>query len=147
MASLNQVTLIGNVGKDPEIRNTQSGLKIVNLTIATSERWKDKASGENKEKTEWHRVVVMNDRLAGMIERFVTKGSKLYIVGKLQTRKWTDQSGAEKYSTEILLGQYGGEILLLDSKNTNPDAERSPARPAAARVGTQAADYNDEIPF
>jgi single-strand DNA-binding protein len=112
--SVNKVTLIGNLGKDPEVRNTQAGMKIVNLRIATSESWNDKASGERQERTEWHSVVIMNDRLADVAERFLRKGSKVYVEGKLQTRKWTDQSGADRYTTEVLLGRIGAEMVLLD---------------------------------
>lgn len=112
--SVNKVTLIGNLGKDPEVRNTQSGMKIVNLRIATSESWNDKASGERQERTEWHSVVIMNDRLADVAERFLRKGSKVYLEGKLQTRKWTDQSGQDRYTTEVLLGRIGAELVLLD---------------------------------
>ncbi|MCB8880609.1 single-stranded DNA-binding protein [Acidisoma cellulosilytica] len=112
--SVNKVTLIGNLGKDPEVRNTQTGMKIVNLRIATSESWNDKASGERQERTEWHSVVIMNDRLADVAERFLRKGSKVYVEGKLQTRKWTDQSGADRYTTEVLLGRIGAEMVLLD---------------------------------
>lgn len=112
--SVNKVTLVGNLGRDPEVRTTQSGMKIVNLAVATSETWNDKATGERQERTEWHRVVIMNDRLADVAERFLRKGSKLYLEGKLQTRKWTDQSGQEKYTTEVLLGRIGAEMVLLD---------------------------------
>ena len=112
--SVNKVTLIGNLGKDPEVRNTQTGMKIVNLRIATSESWNDKASGERQERTEWHSVVIMNDRLADVAERYLRKGSKVYVEGKLQTRKWTDQSGADRYTTEVLLGRIGAEMVLLD---------------------------------
>jgi single-strand DNA-binding protein len=159
--SLNKVTLIGNLGKDPEIRSAQSGMKIVNLTVATSDSWNDKASGERKEQTEWHRVVIMNDRLADVAERFLKKGSKVYLEGKLQTRKWTDNSGQEKYTTEVLLGRFGAEMLLLD-RNPNsgggddyaPRASAAP-RPAAARSGgggggwdsRPETDLDDEIPF
>jgi single-strand DNA-binding protein len=112
--SVNKVTLVGNLGKDPEVRTTQSGMKVVNLALATSESWNDKASGERQERTEWHRVVIMNDRLAEVAEKYLKKGSKLYLEGKLQTRKWTDQSGQEKYTTEIMLGRFGAEMVLLD---------------------------------
>lgn len=103
MSSVNKVTLIGNIGKDPEIRTTQSGSKIANLSVATSESWKCKNTGERHEKTEWHRVSVYNDGLCGVIDRYVKKGSKVYIEGQLETRKWTDQSGQEKYTTEVVL--------------------------------------------
>ncbi len=112
--SVNKVVLVGNLGRDPEVRNAQSGIKIVNLAVATSDTWNDKASGERKELTEWHRVVIMNERLADVAEKYLRKGSKVYLEGKLQTRKWTDQSGQEKYTTEVLLGRFGGELVLLD---------------------------------
>jgi single-strand DNA-binding protein len=111
--SLNRVELVGNVGKDPDIRTTQDGLKIVNLSLATSESWNDKNSGERKERTEWHRVVIFNDRLADVVERYVSKGSKIYIEGQLQTRKWTDQSGQDRYSTEVVVQKFKGELGLL----------------------------------
>ncbi|WP_374382563.1 single-stranded DNA-binding protein [Dongia sp.] len=114
--SVNKVILIGNLGRDPEIRSTQDGTKVANLSIATSESWRDKNSGERREKTEWHRVVIFNDRLVDVAERFLKKGSKVYIEGQLQTRKWTDQSGAEKYTTEIVLQKYRGELTMLDGK-------------------------------
>jgi single-strand DNA-binding protein len=168
--SVNKVTLIGNLGKDPEVRNTQAGMKIVNLRIATSESWNDKASGERQERTEWHSVVIMNDRLADVAERFLRKGSKVYLEGKLQTRKWTDQSGADRYTTEVLLGRIGAELVLLDRAGEGGGASagaagggersysRSPAeRPAAgARAPASSgwdsgpgrgADLDDEIPF
>ena len=116
--SLNRVQLIGHVGKDPEIRSTQGGAKIANLTLATSETWNDKASGEKKERTEWHRISIFNDGLVGVVERFVKKGSKLFIEGQLTTRKWTDQAGVEKYSTEINLGKFNGTLILLDGKQS-----------------------------
>jgi single-strand DNA-binding protein len=156
--SLNKVTLIGNLGKDPEIRSAQSGMKIVNLTVATSDSWNDKSSGERKEQTEWHRVVIMNDRLADVAERFLKKGSKVYLEGKLQTRKWTDNSGQEKYTTEVLLGRFGAEMLLLD-RNPNSGGDdyapraSAPPKPAAARSGGDGwdsrpeTDLDDEIPF
>jgi single-strand DNA-binding protein len=114
--SVNKVILIGNVGRDPEIRRTQDGRPIANLSMATSEQWRDKSSGERKEKTEWHRVVVFNENLCKIIEQYVKKGSKLYIEGSLQTRKWTDQSGAEKYSTEVVLQNFNGTLTLLDGR-------------------------------
>lgn len=114
--SVNKVILIGNVGKDPEIRTTQDGRKFANLRIATSESWRDKNSGERKEKTEWHSVVVFNDALAKVVEQYVRKGAKLYIEGQLQTRKWQDQAGAERYSTEVVLQGFNGVLTMLDSK-------------------------------
>jgi single-strand DNA-binding protein len=113
--SVNKVILVGNLGKDPEVRTTQSGSKIVNLTIATSESWSDRASGERKERTEWHRVVIFNERLADVAERFLRKGRKVYLEGALETRKWTDQSGQDKYTTEVVLKNFRGELVLIDS--------------------------------
>jgi single-strand DNA-binding protein len=114
--SVNKVILVGNVGKDPEIRRTPDGRPIANLSLATSETWRDKNTGERKEKTEWHRVVVFSEPLCKVIEQYVKKGSKLYIEGQLQTRKWQDQSGAEKYSTEVVLQGFGGTLTMLDSR-------------------------------
>ncbi|WP_119458893.1 single-stranded DNA-binding protein [Rhodospirillaceae bacterium SYSU D60014] len=114
--SVNKVILIGNLGRDPEIRSTQDGTRVANLSVATSENWRDKTSGERREKTEWHRVVVFNDRLVDVIERFLKKGSKVYLEGQLQTRKWTDQSGQEKYTTEVVLQRYRGELTMLDGR-------------------------------
>ncbi|WP_045836689.1 single-stranded DNA-binding protein [Hyphomicrobium sp. 99] len=112
--SVNKVILVGNVGKDPEIRRTQDGRPIANLSVATSDTWRDKATGERKEKTEWHRVVVFSEPLCKVIEQYVKKGAKVYIEGALQTRKWTDQSGAEKYSTEVVIQGFNGTLTMLD---------------------------------
>mgnify|MGYP004001694809 CR=1 FL=1 len=114
--SVNKVTLIGNLGRDPEVRFAQDGKKIVNLSIATSEQWKDKNSGERREKTEWHRVVIFNNHLADIAEKYLRKGSKVFLEGSLQTRKWTDNSGIEKYSTEVVLQNFRGELTMLDSR-------------------------------
>lgn len=114
--SVNKVILVGNLGRDPEIRTSQDGSKIVNLNIATSETWKDRGTGERKEKTEWHRVVIFNPNLADVAERYLKKGSSVYIEGALQTRKWTDQQGVEKYSTEIVIGRFKGELTLLGGR-------------------------------
>jgi single-strand DNA-binding protein len=114
--SVNKVILIGNLGRDPEIRSAQDGTKIANLSVATSESWKDRNSGERRERTEWHRVVIFNDRLVDVVEKFLRKGSKVYIEGQLQTRKWTDQQGVEKYSTEVVLQRYRGELTMLDGR-------------------------------
>ena len=114
--SVNKVILVGNLGRDPEIRSTQDGTKVANLSVATSENWRDKNSGERREKTEWHRVVIFNDRLVDVAEKYLKKGSKVYLEGQLQTRKWTDQSGAEKYTTEIVLQKYRGELTMLDGR-------------------------------
>ncbi|MGI4977676.1 MAG: single-stranded DNA-binding protein [Janthinobacterium lividum] len=113
--SVNKVILVGNLGKDPEVRNTQSGGKIVNLTVATSESWNDKGSGERKEKTEWHRVVIFDERNADVAERFLKKGHKIYVEGQLQTRKWTDQSGQDKYTTEVVIDRFRGNLTMLGS--------------------------------
>jgi single-strand DNA-binding protein len=118
MSSVNKVIIIGNLGKDPEIRTTQDGKEIANMTVATSENWKDKATGEKKEKTEWHKVVIFNDGLAGVAKNYLKKGSKVYLEGSLQTRKWTDKDGAEKYSTEIVLQGYGCNLTLLDKRES-----------------------------
>ncbi|GAB6853046.1 single-stranded DNA-binding protein [Asaia astilbis] len=130
--SVNKVILVGNLGRDPETRNAQSGAKIVNLTIATSESWNDRASGERKERTEWHRVVIFNERLADVAERFLRKGRKVYLEGQLQTRKWTDQSGQERYTTEIVLDRFRGELVLLDSNRDGDSSgggyDNAPAR-------------------
>ena len=115
--SVNKVILVGNLGRDPEVRNTQDGSKIVNITLATSETWNDRASGERKEKTEWHRVVIFNDRVADVAERFLKKGAKIYVEGSLQTRKWTDQSGQEKYTTEVVIGRFNGQLTMLDTRS------------------------------
>ena len=112
--SVNKVILVGNVGKDPEIRRTQDGRPIANLSLATSETWRDKATGERKEKTEWHRVVIFSEPLCKVVEQYVKKGSKLYVEGALQTRKWTDNSGVEKYSTEVVLQGFNGSLTMLD---------------------------------
>jgi single-strand DNA-binding protein len=114
--SVNKVILVGNLGRDPEVRTSQDGSKIVNLSIATSETWKDRSSGERKEKTEWHRVVIFNPNLADVAERFLRKGSSVYVEGALQTRKWTDQQGQERYSTEVVIGRFKGELTLLGGR-------------------------------
>lgn len=154
--SVNKCILIGNLGRDPEIRSTQDGKKIANLSLATSETWNDRQSGERKEKTEWHRVSVFNDRTAGFIEQYVQKGAKLYVEGSLQTRKYTGQDGVEKYTTEIVVGAFKGEVTVLDragggeSKGNgdggsqtrgNYSQRQAPQRQAADP------DLSDEIPF
>ena len=117
--SVNKVILVGNLGADPEIRSLTSGDRVANLRIATSESWRDRQSGERKEKTEWHRVVIFNDNLVKVAEQYLRKGSKVYIEGAIQTRKWTDQSGQEKYSTEIVLQKFRGELTMLDGRGDN----------------------------
>jgi len=168
--SVNKVILIGNLGKDPEVRTLQSGTKVANFTVATSDTWNDKATGERKEKTEWHRVVIYNERLADVAERFLRKGRKVYLEGALETRKYTDQSGQEKYTTEVVLKNFRGELTLLDSargeeggdsagggggyRERAPSAPRPAAAAAAARSGgspswdaPKGGDLDDEIPF
>lgn len=125
--TVNKAILIGNLGSDPEVRRTQDGKPVVNLSIATSESWKDKNSGERKEKTEWHRVVIWNEGLCGVAEKYLQKGAKVYIEGALQTRKWQDKDGQDKYSTEIVLNGYGGVLTMLDGpkdSGSRPDRER-----------------------
>ncbi len=140
MSSLNKVTLIGRLGKDPEVRNFQNGGKVVNFSLATSERWKDR-DGNQKEKTEWHNVAVFNEHYAGIAEKFLRKGSLVYIEGKLQTRKWQDQSGNDRYSTEVVLPPFKGEIVLLGPKDAGGDAPGDEA-PRQAQ-----ADLDSDIPF
>jgi single-strand DNA-binding protein len=117
--SVNKVILVGNLGKDPEIRNSQDGSKIASFTVATNESWKDRVTGERKDKTEWHRVAVFNEKLAEICERYLRKGSKVYLEGQLQTRKWTDQQNQERYTTEIVLGKFRGELAMLDGKGSD----------------------------
>ncbi len=114
--SVNKVILVGNLGRDPEIRTTNDGTKVANLSLATSETWRDRNTGERRERTEWHRVVIFNDRLVDVVEKYVSKGSKLYIEGQLQTRKWTDRDGQERYTTEVVLQRFRGELTMLDSR-------------------------------
>lgn len=121
--SVNKVTLLGNVGKDPEIRITKDGKKMASFTLATSDKWKDKKTGEVREKTEWHRVVVYNEGLAGIVERFISKGSKLYLEGVIQTRKWQDNSEKESYVTEIILQGFNCRLEILDGKNNQIESE------------------------
>lgn len=125
MASVNKVILVGNLGKDPEVRSMQSGDRVASFPIATSERWKDKATGERKEKTEWHKVTIFDERLVEIAEKYLRKGSKVYLEGQLQTRKWTDQNGQERYTTEIVLQRFRGDLTLLDAKPDSPDSEAS----------------------
>ena len=144
--SVNKVIIVGNLGREPEIRSLNSGDKVCNLSVATSESWRDKATGEKKEKSEWHRVVIFNDNLSTVAEKYLRKGSKVYIEGQLQTRKWTDQSGQEKYSTEIVLQRFRGELQILDSKGESQGQE--PAQYGSTTTPAQtAADIDDEIPF
>ena len=142
----NKVILVGNLGKDPEVRRMTSGDPVVNLSIATSESWRDKASGERKEKTEWHRVVIFNKNLAEVAEKYLRKGAKVYVEGQLQTRKWTDKDGAEKYSTEVVLQNFRGELTMLDGRNGG--GEGGGARGAGETPASfQRDEMDDEIPF
>ena len=138
-ASVNKVILLGNLGRDPEVRHTQDSKPVVNLSLATSESWRDKASGERRERTEWHRVVIFNERLAEVAEKFLKKGSKVFIEGQIQARKWQDQSGQERYTTEVVLSGFRGVLTMLDTRG---------AEGAAPMAGAeQGADVDDEIPF
>lgn len=165
--SVNKVILVGNLGRDPEVRFNPEGGKIVTLSVATSESWKDKVSGERRDRTEWHRVVVFNDKLAEVSEKYLKKGSKIYLEGQLQTRKWTDQQGQERYTTEVVLGRYRGEMTMLDARaggedqglSETPDAFSSSDSMAGSNGGFGAGlstaplgsgsgiPLNDEVPF
>jgi single-strand DNA-binding protein len=153
--SVNKVILIGNVGKEPEIRTFPNGGRVANFTLATSESWKDKATGERKDRTEWHNVSITNEGLVGITERYVKKGSKLYIEGQLETRKWTDGEGKDRYTTEVTLRPYRGELTLLDSRGNeggggyagNNNSQSSGGYNAPAASESFAADLDDEIPF
>ena len=147
--SVNKVILIGNLGRDPEVRSFQNGGKVVNLRIATSETWRDKASGERKERTEWHSVAIFNEPLAKIAEQYLRKGSKVYLEGQLETRKWQDQSGADRYSTEIALRPFRSELVMLDGAPGQRD-ERRDDPPAGTAYGASAGgapDMDDSIPF
>lgn len=151
--SLNKVTIIGNLGRDPEIRTTSDGKEIASLGVATSERWKDRASGEQKEKTEWHKVTIFNEGLVRVVKDYAKKGTKLYIEGSLQTNKWIDKtSGQEKYSTEIVLQNYNSTLILLDGRNSNGDSYNNNLTNSSVNNQTQKSDFSnsfddDEIPF
>jgi single-strand DNA-binding protein len=159
--SVNKVILVGNLGRDPEIRATNDGTRIANLNLATSESWRDRVSGERKERTEWHRVVIFNERLVEIAEKYLRKGSKIYVEGALQTRKWTDQQNQERYSTEVVLQRFRGELTMLDGARGGAmegdegyggrgygEAPRAVAASSGAPRGRGgAADLDDEIPF
>ncbi len=165
--SLNKVQLIGNLGKDPEVRYGQDGSKFATFSVATSERWKDKQTNETKDKTEWHRVVVFNDKLADVCEQYLKKGAKVYLEGQLQTRKWTDNSGVEKYTTEVVLSRFRGEMVMLDGRNEGQsyaapsggqssvghqadssfDIPAGPSRPQSKPAAMASDDFDDDIPF
>jgi len=161
--SVNKVILVGNLGKDPEIRSTNDGTKVAQLSIATSESWRDKASGERREKTEWHRVVIFNENLVTVAERFLKKGAKVYLVGAIQTRKWTDNSGQERYTTEVVLQRYRGELTMLDGRQgggSDGDSDEGSGyggggsygggartTPGTSRAPAPSHDLDDDIPF
>ena len=158
--SVNKVILVGNLGRDPEIRSMQSGEEIAQLSIATSETWRDKATGERKERTEWHRVVIFNENLVKVAKSYLKKGAKVYLEGQLQTRKWTDKDGAEKYTTEVVLARFRGELTMLDAqRNGDPGAQGSDDYGRTSTGGSHASgsggsstpprrdDLDDEIPF
>jgi single-strand DNA-binding protein len=159
--SVNKVILVGNLGRDPEVRTLNNGGRVVNLRVATSESWRDKTSGERQERTEWHSVVIYNENLAKVAEQYLKKGSKVYIEGQLQTRKWTDQSGVEKYTTEVVLQRFRGELTLLDragggeasdnggdfGRSSSMEGSRGPARVGGGRASTMSEELDDEIPF
>ncbi len=161
--SVNKVILVGNLGRDPEVRTLNNGGKVVNLNLATSETWRDKQSGDRQERTEWHKVVIFNENLADVAERFLRKGSKVYVEGQLQTRKYTDKDGAEKYTTEVVLQRYRGELTMLDGKGDGGGASSGGSGGFGAREDSYAggggsssgggggrggaSDLDDEIPF
>ena len=153
--SVNKVILVGNLGRDPEARQMQDGKPVVNLSLATSESWRDKNTGERREKTEWHRVVIFNERLADVAQKYLRKGSKVYIEGQLQTRKWTDQSGVEKYSTEVVLQRFRGELQMLDRAGEggggggdyNQDSQSGGASGSSDGGAPSGGNLDDDIPF
>lgn len=145
--SVNKCILVGNLGRDPEIRFTQSGQKIANFSLATSETWKDKSSGERKEKTEWHRCVVFDERLADIVEKYVKKGSKVYLEGSLQTRKWTGNDGVEKYTTEVVLQRFSGVLTMLDSPKSDEGNDAPSWDGPVEGDSNPGGDLDDEIPF
>ena len=155
VGSVNKVILVGNLGRDPEVRSMQNGGKVCNLSVATSERWKDRNSGEQQERTEWHRVVIFDDRLVDVAERFLQKGRKIYMEGELQTRKWQDQSGQDRYTTEVVLRRFRGQLVLLDSRSESGgggyDAPSDYGAPdnnmGGGPIGPSGSDLDDEIPF
>ena len=160
--SVNKVILVGNLGRDPEIKSMPSGSSIANLSIATSENWRDKNSGERKEKTEWHRVVVFSEGLVRIVEQYLKKGSKVYIEGQLETRKWQDKDGNDKYSTEVVLRNFNSTLTMLDGRNAeggggwdsdrggSSSGSRAPAKAKGGKGATEdfsRPDFDDEIPF
>jgi single-strand DNA-binding protein len=159
--SVNKVILVGNLGRDPEVRSMQDGRSMVNMSVATSDTWRDRQTGERKERTEWHRVVIFNEKLAEVAQKYVRKGSKIYVEGQLATRKWTDQSGQERYTTEVVVPRFGGALTMLDGRGGGGEAGASggmddDASPAPATAGGgggrsaargKAGELDDDIPF
>ena len=155
--SVNKVILVGNLGRDPEVRSTQDGSPIVQLSIATSDTWKDRATGERRERTEWHRVVIFNEHLCRVAENYLKKGSKVYVEGSLQTRKWTDNQGIEKYTTEVVLQRFNGELTMLDGRGDNDGGgfgggsgggfNDGPGSGGGGSAPAGGSDFDDEIPF
>ena len=157
--SVNKVILVGNLGRDPEVRYSKDGNKIVNMSLATSESWTDRSSGERREKTEWHRVVIFNDRLCEIAEKYLNKGSKIYVEGQLQTGKWTGNDGQERYSTEVVINRFRGELTMLDSRSSSTLDEGSSVqepeiggseesmKASSEEIGTVSDQLDDEIPF
>ena len=146
--SVNKVILVGNLGADPDVRSTKDGRPVVNLSVATSENWRDKNSGERREKTEWHRVVIFSEGLCRIAEQYLKKGSKVYLEGQLQTRKWQDDNGNDRYTTEVVLQNYGGTMTMLDTRNSGGDfqAASNDSAPMEA-VSSGGGEINDDIPF
>ena len=152
--SINKVILVGNVGQDPQVRTTQSGQKVVSFSLATSDRWRDRQTGEQKEQTEWHRVVLFNPNLVDVAERMLQKGTKLYLEGALRTRKWQNQQGVDVYTTEVVLNPFAGQMVILSGAKSMADGAAptgeygaAPAQPAAPREEISVADIGDDIPF
>lgn len=145
--SVNKAIIVGNLGRDPEIRSLNNGDRVANLNVATSETWRDKSSGERKEKTEWHRVTIFNDNLVKVAESYLKKGSTVYIEGQIQTRKWTDQSGVEKYSTEIVLQKFNGVLTMLGGKSDGGEARSSSDGYSQSSAPSQTYDDMGDVPF
>jgi single-strand DNA-binding protein len=146
--SVNKAIIVGNLGKDPEVKRMQSGDRIANLTVATSESWRDKQSGERKERTEWHRITVISDKLAEIAEKYLRKGSKVYLEGQIETRKWQDKDGQDRYSTEVVIRQFGGVLTLLDSAGGKADDDADREAPSSKpATGGKSNNIDDDIPF
>lgn len=145
--SVNKVILVGNLGKDPEIRHLQTGIKIASFSLATSESWKDKETGERKERSEWHRVEIMNEKLSELVEKYVRKGSKVYVEGQLQTHKWTDQSGQERYTTKVIIGRFSGSIVLLSHLDNDKSSKEGSTNKTLEKTSYAYDDLDDNVPF